>query len=206
MVRGQGGDAQEPMTALATSVAGTTQPNIAPMSEIPANTTIRVGQGSRLTLIHYQNCTTETITGGTVTVLATGFDDSAASVEGRAATGCPTVEPLLIADRGTDTAVTVMRGQAPPGGSSFAAPSLTVPARSELYFAGRQAPNIVSVAVVDALGRAVVTDSSGARMLRLNLVPGQAYRLRLAVRGWAQSVERTVAVTPLTGTVVLRVE
>jgi hypothetical protein len=205
MARGQGADAEEPMMALATSVVGTTQPGIAPMSEIPVNTTIRVGQGSQLTLIHYQNCTTETITGGTVTVLANGFDDRDASVEGRAVTGCPTVEPLLIADRGMDTAVTVMRGQAPPGGSSFA-PSLTVPARSELYFAGRQAPNVVSVAVVDALGRVVVTDSSGARMLRLNLVPGQAYRLRLAVRGWAQSVERTVAVTPLTGTVVLRVE
>src|SRR5947209_6720167 len=61
--------AGEPPAGMVMSVSGSVTPALAAMSEIPADTPLRLAEDAELTFLHYGRCKLVTVTGGTVNLV-----------------------------------------------------------------------------------------------------------------------------------------
>ncbi len=110
------GIAADPPPALVMAVKGDTDPKLSEMSEIPADTPVKLAAGAELTFLHYQRCKLVTVVGGTLRASRADYVSDgriASEKEGP----CPRVLALNDpAVSGRNTGGVVMRGiGAPPG-------------------------------------------------------------------------------------------
>jgi hypothetical protein len=171
--------AAEAPAGIVVAVNGRTEPPLSPMTELTANTPIRLEAGSKLTFLDYGRCKLVTVAGGVLTLTQAGYNTDG-HVEGEEDSPCPQTYSLASSGPGTSaptTAGLVMRGMAgPPHWPVNAQLLLTGPRAGEFHTAAVSAadrPDSQPTAFVIADGKVVA--SPGA----LPLLPNRRYVLRL---------------------------
>jgi hypothetical protein len=158
---------------------GASEPPLSPMTEITANAPIRLEAGSKLIFLEYGRCKLVTVTGGVLTLTASGYSTDG-HVDGEADSPCPQTYSLASSGPGTSaptTAALVMRGGAGPP---------HWPVNAQLLLTGSRAGEF-HTATVAAEGRpesqpTSLTISDGkvtAGPSALPLLPNRRYVLRL---------------------------
>jgi len=103
-------DATEPPAGMVMEVTGTTIPPMAEMTEISADTSVRLEPGAQLTFLHYRGCKLVTVAGGSVTLTLTDYRTDGTVVNDKAGS-CPRIYTITDADSaGRATGGVIMRG------------------------------------------------------------------------------------------------
>jgi hypothetical protein len=174
--------------ALVTELSGTVEPPLALRQEIVPGTRIKVNAGSKVSLLHYAACSVVTVTGGTVTVTASGVESSADAQVSNKPGPCPRVHRLATAGAGPLSGAMVMRG----GARLQFSPAL------DLTLTGSKAADAVSADILDREHKPVQTAvpiQDGLVRLSTPLQVGQSYLLALKLRGRTEPLEVSFVVS-----------
>ena len=165
------------------AVSGTTDPPLSAMTEIPADTPIRLGTGVGLKFLHYSRCKLVTVAGGTLTLSRTEYKTDG-HVESEKDGPCPRVYSLK---SGHETAGLILRGAGEP----------RWPVNSEFLLTGAEAEKVQTAAVYaeDHPDNPVVQlDVAGFRAAKpagsAPLVPNTRYVLRLTSKNQPRQMGR----------------
>jgi hypothetical protein len=101
--------AADTAAAIVMEVTGTTDPSLSAMSEISAGTTIKLGDGAKLTFLDYARCKLVTVSGGTVTPGASDYQTSG-HVESETDGPCPQTYSTAGGGTNQTTGALIMRG------------------------------------------------------------------------------------------------
>lgn len=173
------------------AASGATDPPLSPMTEIAANTPIRLEAGSRVTFLEYGRCKLVTVSGGTLTLTQSGYSTDG-HVEGENDGPCPQTFSLASSALGAGaptTAALVLRGAA-------GAPHW--PINAQLLLTGSRGGDF-GAATVSPEGQpgsqaatfAVAAGKLVAPTAALPLLPNRRYVLRLIPADPAKSNELT---------------
>jgi hypothetical protein len=197
--------ADDPPAGIVMEISGDTDPPLAAMGEIPANTSIQLKPGAKLTFLHYARCKLVTVTGGTLTVTRADYRD-----EGSAPTEtdgpCPRVYALTDSGgEGHSAGGLVSRGIAPPPHWSaspdiiFTGARATRVAAASILFEGQPTHAPVELAMAGRRAH----EPQGAPPLQ----PDGHYKLRLTIRDQRDPIDIPFTVTSgLDSLVVLRID
>ena len=192
--------ADEPAAGLVMALSGGVTPGLAVMSEIPAETSLRIDSGAQLTFLHYAKCKLVTVSSGSVTVTRQDYFGDG-KILNETPGPCPHVQQLNAGGEGAVAGGLVMRGIG-------AAPRW--PLNPEFIVAGPGAGKLANAAIY-ADGRL------DAPLIRLETTPNHArvpsaaaplpinehYVLRLALAGRDQPVDLPFIGAPPNGPSVL---
>jgi hypothetical protein len=172
-------DAAEPPAGLVMELTGSTTPPMQELTEIPADTPIRLGPGAQLTFLHYRRCKVVTVAEGSVTLSGAEYQTDG-RVTGEKDSPCPRV--LALADSGNagrTVGGVIMRGVAVPP---------RWPVDPQIVFAGDRAAEVRAAAIYDDSHSAqplIQLTLSGRRARSLPgaaaMAPNARYTLRLTM-------------------------
>ncbi|HJU15365.1 MAG TPA: hypothetical protein VJ770_02745 [Stellaceae bacterium] len=178
--------AAAPPAGIAIAVTGKTDPPLSAMTEIPADTPIRLGNGAEVRFLHYARCQLVTVVDGTLTLSRSDYKTDG-HIESERNAPCPHVytvnEPASAA---RTTGGLILRGG--PGTPHWAVNSLfllTGPRAdtvrtAAIYAEDRPDAPVLTLAVKG--GRATAPPGTPP------LLPNRRYQLRLTVGGQAKPV------------------
>jgi hypothetical protein len=181
--------AAEAPVGIVTAVTGTTAPPVSAMTEISADSPIKLDSGSKLTFLDYARCKLVTVSGGTVTLGRTDYKTDG-HIENEADGPCPQI--YAVKDSGDTSHTTgglLMRGGLGPP---------RWPVNSLFLLTGSGAGNVKAAAVYpeDQPGKPSVTLEVGhGRAAQppgiAPLLPNARYILRLSANDGSKPAEIT---------------
>jgi len=181
--------AAEAPVGIVMAVTGTTTPVLSAMTEIPADSPIKLGTGSTLTFLDYARCKLVTVSSGTVTLGRSGY-----KVDGRVDSEVdgPCPQTYSVKDSGEASHTTgglIMRGGlGPPRWPVNSVFLLTGPGAGKVQAAvvyPEDQPDTPSATLQVAHGRAVQPPATAP------LLPNRRYTLRLSASDGAKPTEVT---------------
>jgi hypothetical protein len=168
------------------AVTGETDPKLATMQEVPANTAVTLTPGTQLTFLHYARCKLVTVSGGTLTLSRADYKVDG-KIESEKDGPCPRIYALAGGSDGRSTGGIVARGVS-------SAPHW--PVNPEFIFSGQRAGAVTAAAIFaeGKLDKPVMTLAlAGWRASEPadapRMVADGHYVLRLTMRDVTQSVD-----------------
>ncbi len=168
--------AAEAPVGMVMAVTGATEPPLAALTELTADSPVRLLPGTELTFLHYARCKLVTVVGGTLVMSQTAYR-SDGNIAAEHDAPCPVIAEAVEAERGGSVGGAIMRGiQAAP----------RWPNRLDIVLAGPAADTVRAAAVYDDAVPPAAVQRLGLAGRRLTppadaapLPPGRRYTLRL---------------------------
>ena len=196
----RGAVAVAPPAALVMAISGAVMPEIAVMSEIPSDVSLKLAPAAELTFLHYGRCKLVTVSGGTLTVTRQDYFGDA-KILSETPGPCPHIQQLNAGTEGTVAGGLVMRGLE-------AAPRW--PLNPELIIAGAGTDRLTAAAIYAEarLEAPLVRLEQSAHHARFPadaapLPANERYVLRLTLAGRTQPVDLPFIGAPPNGPSVL---
>jgi hypothetical protein len=199
--------AAEPPAGIVMEVTGATSPPLEEMTEIPADTPVRLEAGTQLTFLHYRRCKLVTVTGGSVTLSRADYHADGQVVSEKDGP-CPRVYALAEpAGAGRSSGGLVVRGiDAPP----------RWPVKPEIIFVGNRAGAVQAAAIYaedqpdhPLLNLTIAGHRASCPADAAPLPPNQRYTLRVTMADQPKPVETTfigAASTPSDSVLIVRID